>query len=825
MERTLQVIDYAVLVISAADGVQGHTQTLWRLLSRYRLPCFLFINKMDRSPGVEERLMAELKARLDGRCIRFSGKDTARRDEELAMCEEELLEHYLETGELSESRIPALIRERKAFPCFFGSALTMDGVSALIDAMDAYIIARKMPESFGARVYKISHDAKGARLTHLKLTGGCLKVKMTLPGLSEKDGEKDEKIDQIRIYSGESFRCVSELTAGRICAVTGLSGTYAGQGLGFEEEGRLPMLVPVLTYELRLPPECDPYRTFLQLRRLEEEEPQLHLMWQETLNEIHAQVMGEIQIEILQSLIKEQFGLEVTFGSGNIVYKETIAAPVLGCGHFEPLRHYAEVHLLLEPGERGSGLVFETSCSEEVLEKNWQRLVLTHLKERRHVGALTGSEITDMKITLLAGRAHNKHTEGGDFRQATYRAVRQGLRSAQGILLEPVYEFRLSIPQVSVGRAMTDIQKRFGHVTNHLTEGEMAVLEGTIPAATIRGYQSEVLAYTKGYGHLSCTMKGYEPCHNAEQVQEAIGYDADRDTINTADSVFCSHGAGETVSWQLAPSRMHVESGWRLKGTEQKPVRIPQARSAPARLMQENAAARSLREEKELEEIFIRTYGRREPQGKQPGAIQRERSYGEYEAERRSAAHRRPQPPQEEYLLVDGYNIIFAWEELRSLSETNMDAARGRLADMLSNYQGFRKNTVILVFDAYRVAGGVMSKEPYDNIHIVFTKEAETADSYIEKTVHAIGQRHRVFVATSDALEQVIILGQGAIRLSAADLKEELERARKGINEALEENRFGAGRVSSPVVSREKKQKLREALDVSISLEERMNRQ
>lgn len=775
MERTLQVLDYAVLIISGADGVQGHVLTLWRLLQRYRIPVFLFINKMDQQGTDRERLMEELKKKLDDRCLDFGQTEHDEFLEELAVCDEMLLEKYLEEGTVSREEICTLIAERKVFPCFFGSALKLTGVEEFLEGLYAYTVEQEYPEEFGAKIYKISRDAQGNRLTHMKITGGTLKVKMMLSSRStEGENAWEDKADQIRIYSGAQFTVVQDAPAGTVCAVTGLGKTVSGEGIGIEPPSELPVLEPVLTYQIRLPEDSDVFQMFLKLRQLEEEEPQLHIVWKENLNEIHAQVMGAVQMEVLKNMILERFGVPVTFDAGAIVYKETISDTVEGVGHFEPLRHYAEVHLLLEPGERGSGMQFETQCSEDQLDRNWQRLVLTHLEERVFPGVLTGSEITDMKITLVAGKAHIKHTEGGDFRQATYRAVRQGLKKARSVLLEPVYEFRLEVPTQNVGRAMTDIQKMYGTFDTPETDGETAVLTGTAPVSCMRDYQQEVTAYTRGCGHLTCTLKGYEECHNADEVIAAINYDSEADTDNPTGSVFCSHGAGFVVPWYQVEEYMHLES-YLYPGTEETPAE-------ESLIAQRKAAlAEGVIDEEELEEIFARTYGsagkERRKWKKTSAPVRRE--YGpSYKA--------KPRQYDKKYLLVDGYNIIFAWDDLKELAEVNIEGARNRLMDILGNYQGYTKTTVILVFDAYKVEGGQGEVLKYHNIYVVFTKEAETADQYIEKTVHEIGRQYHVTVATSDALEQVIILGQGAERLSAQGLKTEIEAAGREIRETYE---------------------------------------
>lgn len=744
MERTLQVLDYAILVISGADGVQGHVQTLWKLLERYDIPTFLFVNKMDQ-PGTEKKaLLAELQKRLSDKCVDFSvTTDSEDFQESIAMCDEKLLEAYFEGRSIETDAIRELIAQRKVFPCFFGSALKMQGVEEFLTDFDKYISAPQYTEEFGAKVYKISRDKQGARLTHLKITGGFLKVKTLL--------REEEKIDQIRIYSGASYSTANEVVAGSICAVTGLNSTKIGEGLGAEADSFPPMLEPVLTYQIKLPEGCDIHGMYVKLKQLEEEEPELHIVWNEQLNEIHAQVMGEVQIEILKNIIAERFDTQVEFGTGNIVYKETIEEEVEGAGHYEPLRHYAEVRLLLEPAERGSGLIFETNVSEDILDKNWQRLILTHLQEKQHKGVLTGSEITDMKITLINGRAHLKHTEGGDFRQATYRAVRQGLKRAKTILLEPVYEYQLEVPSEMVGRAMSDIQKMQGTFTPPEIDGEMSVLKGTAPVVHMRDYQMEVISYTRGLGRLFCTLKGYEPCHNTEEVISTIGYDSESDLEHPTGSVFCSHGAGFNVSWDEVENYMHTES--MAKRNRQRTV------EASAYVVSETI------DEEELQTIFERTYGKSKREI--------------YDSTRTVTAYSEPKKVKKqeslpEILLVDGYNIIFAWDDLKELAEENIAGARGKLMDILCNFQGYRKNIVILVFDGYKVEGNPGDVLKYHNIYVVYTKEAETADQYIEKTVHDISKKYHVRVATSDMMEQMIIMGQGARRISAKELREEI---------------------------------------------------
>lgn len=789
MERTLQVLDYAILVISGADGVQGHVQTLWRLLKQYEIPVFLFINKMDQPDTNENALMEELTKRLDEKCINFSaGLETEEAKENLAVCDEAVLEHYLESGEIRKEEIVQLIAKRKVFPCYFGSALKIQGVEEFLRGIETFTRECAYPEEFGARVFKIARDAQGNRLTYLKITGGSLKVKMLLSNEKEAGEGKEElweeKAEQIRIYSGNSFEAVKEAKAGSVCAVTGLSHTYCGQGLGIEAHTFLPVLEPVLTYKIELPEDCNVHSMLIKLKELEEEEPQLHIVWDERLQEIHAQVMGEVQIEILKRMIWERYQTEVEFGSGKIVYKETIEDCVEGVGHFEPLRHYAEVHLKLEPAERGTGLHFFADCSEDLLDRNWQRLVLTHLEERMHKGVLTGSEITDMKVTLVSGRAHLKHTEGGDFRQATYRALRQGLKKAKSVLLEPVYEFRLELPADKVGRAMADIQKMYGEFQLSDSEGEYSVVTGFAPVSLMRDYQKEVMAYTSGHGRLFCTLKGYMPCHNADEVIEEMNYDSESDLENPTGSVFCAHGAGFIVPWYEVEDYMHLE----LQTPMQKQVEeeIPMPKRTPQEA--EAYLKEGVQNEEELRAIFERTYGavKRERQGwERISKRNPNRNPSVRSSETENTRKEKKREPIKEYLLVDGYNIIFAWEDLNELSKINIESARNKLMDRLSNYQGYKKMTLILVFDAYKVKGNPGSVMKYHNIYVVYTKEAETADQYIEKTVHEIGRKYQVTVATSDALEQVIILGQGGNRLSAANLLEEVEAVEAEISKKV----------------------------------------
>lgn len=763
MERVLQVLDCAVLVISGADGVQGHTETLWKLLTRYGIPVFLFVNKMDQEGTDCGKLLAELKSRFSEGCIDFGRVETGAEEviEEIAVCDEQTMEEYLEKGSVAAASIRRLVAERKIFPCYFGSALHLQGVEELMNGICTYQMQKEYPAVFGAKVYKIARDGQGNRLTYLKVTGGTLKVKDVI-------GENGDKVNQIRVYSGEKYELLSEADAGKVCAVTGLAETYPGQGLGAEKDSELPILEPVLTYRIILPDDCNVHTMLRDLKLLEEEEPELHVVWIEKSQEIHVQLMGDVQIEILQRIIKERFGVLVEFGEGSIVYKETIAAPVEGVGHFEPLRHYAEVHLRLEPGERGSGIQFDSECSEDVLDRNWQRLVLTHLEEKEHKGVLTGSVSTDMKITLTSGKAHLKHTEGGDFRQATYRAVRQGLKKAESVLLEPYYEFRIELPSENVGRAMTDIQNRFGKFEAPETLGEMTVLTGIAPVSTLSGYQKDVIAYTGGRGRISLTLKGYDLCHNQEEVVAARGYDSELDLANPTGSVFCAHGAGFVVDWDEVEEYMHMERTLDQTGEEGlAEVTLPKRRHSSIELTQE-----------ELDAIYVRTP---DPVKQNHGPVtvcakEKDREPGSAYTDPKWERRRREKEGRQEYLLVDGYNIIFSWEELRELSEKDIGAARGKLADILSNYQGYRKCTLILVYDAYKVEGNPGEVMKYHNIYIVYTKEAETADQYIEKTVRRIAKDAAVTVATSDGLEQVIILGQGANRMSAPGLKEEIER-------------------------------------------------
>lgn len=758
MERTLQVLDYAILVISGADGVQGHTRTLWNLLRRYEIPTFVFVNKMDQEGTDAEVLLQELKNVLEEGCVNFSAKRDAHFYEETAVCSEDALEEFLETGRLKKETLQELFLERQLFPCFFGSALRLEGVKEFVEQMQELIKVPAYPETFGAKVFKIARDEAGNRLTYLKITGGSLKVKAVIEG---------QKVNQIRIYSGEKYEAVNEVEAGSICAVTGLSDTYPGEGLGAEQGTYLPVLEPVLNYQVIPTEGDDPILLLPKLRELEEEEPQLHIVWEEALQEIHVQLMGEVQLEVLKTLIYERFGVEVKFGQGNILYKETIQNTIEGVGHFEPLRHYAEVHLLLEPGEPGSGVQCMSVCSEDLLDRNWQRLILTHLMETEHRGVLTGAPITDIRITLVSGKAHLKHTEGGDFRQAVYRAVRQGLKQADSVLLEPCYEYRLELPSENVGRAMTDIERMHGTFGLPQTEADRTILTGTAPVSTMRDYQKEVHAYTRGNGTLQCTLKGYAPCHNTEEVLAATGYDSERDTLHPTGSVFCAHGAGFLVPWYEVKEYMHLPSIM-----QEKPSDSSEEKQTAYRVPEETDA---WIDTEEVDRIIAQSVSANKKQKTLP-----KKKLPEYY---KSTSKPKKQEVREEYLLVDGYNVIFAWEDLKDLAQVSIDGAREKLLDILCDYQGMKKCNLIVVFDAYRVQGHKTEISTYHNIHVVFTKEAETADQYIEKFAHENGKKYNVTVATSDGLEQIIIRGQGCRLLSARELKDEIERTKKTLFE------------------------------------------
>ena len=801
MERTLQVLDYALLVIDGKDGVQGDVHTLWQLLGRYRVPVFIFVNKMDQPGTDREAVLTELRNKLDNNIMEIPSDIASEPEaaEELAMCSEQLMEEYLENGSIEADSVNDAICERKLFPCFFGSALKEEGITELLDGINSMTENMEYPEEFGARVYKIGRDASGVRLTYMKVTGGTLRVKMMVGNSCSADGDNvwEEKADQLRLYNGAGYQMAEKVEAGDICAVTGLLKTFAGQGLGIESENSAPVLEPVITYRLILNDETDPVVALGKVRQLEEEEPELHVTWQEESREIHIQVMGQVQMEILKSTLAERFGIEAEFDAGSIVYKETLAEPVVGIGHFEPLRHYAEVHLLMEPGERGSGVQIASLCSSDELDKNWQRLILTHLEERIHPGVLTGSELTDVRIILIAGRAHDKHTEGGDFRQATYRAVRQGLRSGRNILLEPWFDFRLEVPADNIGKAMSDVTRMHGEFQPPVTEGDKCILTGSAPAAAMRDYSREVTAYTRGHGRLTCTLKGYEPCHNAEEVIAGCGYDPEADTANPTGSVFCAHGAGFVVPWYEVRDYAHVEDGWKPddgSGTYTANAVNNENEIGGIAVPLKNASYRSSEQyitQEEIEEIFRQTY-RKKPEELSLFKKHNGRKYSNTGSQDRTGRvsekrHIPKQEPLDEYLLVDGYNIIFAWPELNELSKDNLDSARRKLMDILCNYQGYKGCNLILVFDAYKVKGNPGSVEKYHNIYVVYTKEAETADQYIEKTVHDMHQtppnkgRYRVTVATSDALEQMIVWGNGAQRISALGFKADVENASQGI--------------------------------------------
>jgi len=763
-ERALRVLDYAILVISGSEGVQSHTETLWRLLERYNVPTFVFVNKMDIAHRENLDVMNELSKKLAASCVDFGAEKDESFFESLAMCDEVLMDKLLENGEISDKDIRISISKRNIFPCFFGTALKMQGIEEFLEGLDSYTKAPVANEKFGAKVFKISEDEQGERLTHMKITGGTLKVKDLL---SDKVGTREEwsqKVNGIRIYSGAKYKTKDIVCPGEVCAVTGLSNTYPGEGLGFEADSDVPVIEPVLSYSIELEEGADVHKSITTLRKIEEEEPQLNIVWNERLQQIQAQVMGEVQLDVLQQIVLDRFGMNISFGECSIAYKETISDVVEGVGHYEPLRHYAEVHLLLEPGERGSGVCFDTSCSEDELDRNWQRLILTHLEEKDHIGVLTGSPITDIKITLIAGRAHQKHTEGGDFRQATYRAVRQGLKMAQSILLEPWYEYKIELPTDNIGRLMTDITNMGGTFSEPYTWEDMSSINGKAPVSKMQGYQNELNAYTRGRGKLSCFVCGYEPCADSEAVINSIGYDSDADLENSADSVFCSHGAGFVVKWDEVRDYMHINTGFGEEAEEETEPIKPKKNAAVAA-------------EKELLQIFESTYGPIKQKTYEPvkKVVQKPVKYPKA----------KPMPKGKEYILVDGYNIIFAWEELNKLAQESLDHARYNLINILSNYQGAKQCELILVFDAYKVKGNVREIEKVDNISVVYTKEAETADMYIEKVTHELAKNHRVRVATSDNLEQIIILGNGALRVSANAFKKEVEEADKEIRSFL----------------------------------------
>lgn len=808
MERTLQVLDYAILVINGMDGVQSHTDTLWKLLKRYEIPTFIFVNKMDMDGSDKDAVFQNIRKKLDGDCVDFSSGD---RDEQIAMADERLLDTYLDSGMVETEDIIEAILDRKIFPCFWGSALKLSGVQELLDAMNIYMVMPAYNAEFGGRIFKISRDAKGERLTYMKVTGGSLKCREQIEGT-------EGKVNQIRIYSGARYETVEEVPAGTVCAVTGLGETSAGQGVGCEQENVFAGLEPVLSYKVSYPEDKDAVVVLRNIRQLEEEEPELHVEFAQETREIFVKVMGQVQLQVLTQIIKDRFGYLISFGMGRIIYKETLAEPVMGVGHFEPLRHYAEVHLLMEPLELGSGMQFDTICSEDVLDKNWQRLILTHLEEKEYRGVLTGAPITDMKITVTAGRAHQKHTEGGDFRQATYRAVRQGLMMGECRLLEPVYAFRLEIPTEMTGRAMNDITRMHGRFAQPEIEGEMSILTGTAPVATMQEYQQDVTAYTRGQGKLFCTLQGYEPCHNEDEVLAASTYDPELDMANPASSVFCAHGAGYIVDWYDVYDMMHVKEdpGFALAGMEDVLRNIT---SEPTEADEDNrkrmarerqGVGAPVYDEKELEDIFVRTYGsnsRENAAYNKAGFNRYNKSVSEADWYVKKAAEHgkskttgaqtpavglktadtgiarpgayRKQKGEKEYLLVDGYNVIFAWDDLKALAAVNIDSARDKLIDIMSNYQGYVGCELILVFDAYKVKQNPGSITKHGNIHVVYTKEAETADMYIEKTTHELGRKYKVTVASSDGLEQLIIMGQGALRMSSRGLREEVERVNR----------------------------------------------
>ena len=746
-ERVMPILDCAVLVISGTDGIQAHTLTLWRLLERYSVPTMLFINKMDLPGKTESELLTQLQAQLSPGCLNFTASEEEIA-EAAAMCDEALLETYLETGIVTDANLRGLVEHRRIFPCCFGSALKLKGVDTLVNILERFSPRKSYSPNFSAKIYKISRDPQGARLTWLKVTGGSLKVRTPISYVNQKGDTVEEKAIQLRLYSGEKFETAEEVTAGQLCAVTGLSQTYIGQGFGSEATGSPPLLEPVMTYRVNLPKNADPLVVLPKLRQLVEEDPQLHIIWDDRLKQIHVQIMGKVQLEILRSVIAQRFSLEVTLDSGRIYYKETIADTVEGVGHFEPLRHYAECHLLLEPLKPGSGLVFDTVCPTDVLDFQYQKLILTHLSEKTHVGVLTGAPITDMKITLLIGRAHLKHTEGGDFRQATYRAVRQGLMQAKSVLLEPWYDFTLTLPTESVGRAITDIRAMSGEFDPPEAVGNVSTLKGTVPAAELQDYADQVAAYTQGRGQLQIALRGYAPCHNQEAVIEEMGYDPESDLENTPDSVFCDHGAGFTVKWNRVKDYMHLESG--LK--EEKPEIITR-----------NLAI----SDKELEAIMEREFG----------PVKRPLYHAP--ANRPAQEQLTIRPLKEQCLIVDGYNIIFAWDDLAQTAASDLDAARRSLLDRLSSYAGFKKYRLIVVFDGYKQKGNPGEKEHFHNIQVVYTKEGETGDAYIESLVSQIGRNYAVRVATSDGLVQISSLRSGVLRMSARELQSEVEEAQK----------------------------------------------
>ena len=767
-ERTMRVLDYAVLVISGTDGVQSHTVTLWKLLQRYEVPVFIFVNKMDLIGADRKAVLDSIRRRLSPDCVDFSGtySETA---ENCAVCGDDLMEKYLE-GSLSEGDIAGAVSQRRLFPCCFGSALKMDGVEGFMEVLDRYTLEPERENKFGAMVYKVSYDPKGSRLTHLKVTGGELRMREELSYTAQDGTEVTGKVSSLRIYSGDKFRSSESCKAGEVCAVTGLPDTYAGLGIGSIPNSDRAYLEPVMTYTVVFPEGVNIYEALKDMRKLEDEDPQLHIVWSEQLREIQIQLMGAVQLEVLTRLISQRFGYDVSFTGGSVAYKETIRSAVEGVGHYEPLRHYAEVHVLIEPLERGEGIQFASDCPEDSLDRNWQRLILTHFEEKQHLGVLTGSPLTDVRYTLVAGRAHIKHTEGGDFRQATYRAIRQGVRSAESILLEPYYDYELELPSECVGRAISDLQRMSAEFSAPESLGEVSVITGSAPVSELSGYQSEVIGYTRGRGRLTCTVAGYRECHNAEEVIAAEGYNCDEDTENSADSIFCAHGGGFLVKWNEVPDHMHLPFRQNAASDEETPE------------VQNDRAARYVEKmvsDEELMAIFERTYGklRTDPR----------KSFRKTKTE--SSDNKPVKLPSYEgpdYLLVDGYNMIFAWDELKKTAEENLDAARGELINMMCNYQGYAGCELILVFDAYKVKGKHRDVEKYSNIYIVYTKEKETADSYIERVTHELSKKHRVRVATSDGLEQIIILGNGAMRMSAAEFHDRYISAQKAIREFID---------------------------------------
>ena len=808
MERTLQVLDYVVLVINGMDGVQSHTETLWKLLERYGIPVFIFVNKMDMTGYDRDYLMDNIRHRLSDGCVDFLCEDSG---EQIAMCDEAMLEHFLETGANDEQDVVNAIAGRKLFPCYFGSALKNEGVSELLDGMNRYVVEPVRGEEFGARVFKIGRDDKGERLTYMKVTGGVLKLKDVLTLRNSQGEESHEKVNQIRVYSGAKYDMVTQVPAGCVCAVPGLVNTYGRQGIGACPDGELPSLEPVLSYKVMYPTDVDAVTMVSKLRLLEEEDPQLQVQWNETAGEIYIKVMGQVQLEVVAQMVRDRFGIAITYGQGRISYKETIAAPVMGVGHFEPLRHYAEVHLLLEPMENGSGMCFDSICSEDVLDKNWQRLILTHLQEREFRGVLTGSPITDMKISITAGCAHQKHTEGGDFRQATYRAVRQGLMMAESVLLEPVYAFKIEVPQEYAGRVLADIVKMSGTMDGQEISGETTVITGHAPVYTMREYYSELTAFSRGTGRLQVDIDGYQPCHNTEEVLAERHYDPELDRFNPSSSVFCAHGAGYLVDWYDVYENMHVKEdpGFEISGqlgyTED-----GYAMDIPVNRPGKSVSEMSITDE-ELSEIFARTFGGdyKDKDVALNGRFRRTTSEYKVNGQYNKSQSRDRQPGNgplvgsrpadrgiatpgafkrrksgEDYVIVDGYNVIFAWDTLRELSEHNIDSARGKLMDILSNYQGYMNCKLIVVFDGYKVKDNKGERFPYDDIEVVYTKEGETADAHIEKLTHELARKHKVTVVTSDGLEQIVTMGQGAIRMSSRDFKAEVER----VNEHLREN-------------------------------------